>query len=35
MDIASFLIGILVGVGVSAAAFALAVFLFPRLFSKE
>lgn len=32
MDLASFIIGVIVGVGVSAIAFALTVFLFPRLF---
>jgi gas vesicle protein len=32
MDTASFIIGVVVGVAVSGVAFALTVFLFPRLF---
>jgi hypothetical protein len=35
MDAASFLIGMVVGVGVSAVAFALTLFIFPRLFRSE
>jgi hypothetical protein len=32
MDAASFIIGLIVGIAISAVAFALTVLLFPRLF---
>lgn len=35
MDLPSFILGVIVGVGVSAIAFALTVFLFPRVFRSK